>query len=87
MNSHNATKPPGGADGRRVGKSPEPNDHLLEQVLSRPNMQSAWKRVKANKGAPGVDNMAIDQFPAFARESWPKTRNALEAGNYQPNPA
>ena len=54
------------------GNRPSQYDHLLEQVLSRPNMQLAWKRVKANKGAPGVDNMAIDQFPAFARESWPK---------------
>jgi RNA-directed DNA polymerase len=86
MNSHNASKPPGGAGVRRVGKPSEPNDHLLEQVLSRPNMQLAWKRVKANKGAPGVDKMAIDQFPAFARESWPKTRDGLQAGNYQPKP-
>jgi RNA-directed DNA polymerase len=86
MNSHNVTKPPSGADVRRVGKPPKPNDHLLEQVLSKLNMQTAWKRVEANKGAPGVDNMAIEQFPAFARESWPKTRHALQAGNYQPKP-
>jgi RNA-directed DNA polymerase len=86
MNSHNVSKSSGGADVRRVRKPPEPNEHLLEQVLSRPNMQTAWKRVKANKGAPGVDGMAIDQFPTFARESWPKTRHALQAGNYQPKP-
>jgi RNA-directed DNA polymerase len=69
MNSHNASKPPGGADVRRVRKPPEPNAHLLEQVLSRPNMKAAWKRVKANKGAAGVDNMAIDRFPDFAQKS------------------
>ena len=86
MNSHNASKPPGGANVRRVGKPPEPNDHLLEQVLSRSNMQTAWKRVKANKGAHGVDGMAIDQFQTYARMGWPKIRNALEAGNYQPKP-
>jgi RNA-directed DNA polymerase len=86
MNSHNASKPSGGAVVRRVGKPPEPNEHLLEQVLSRPNMQTAWKRVKANKGAPGVDDMAIDQFPDFARESWTKIRAALSAGYYQPKP-
>ena len=86
MNSHNASKPSGGAAVRRVVEPPEPNEHLLEQVLSRPNMQRAWKRVKANKGAPGVDAMAIDQFPAFARESWSKIRDALSAGNYQPRP-
>jgi RNA-directed DNA polymerase len=86
MNSHNASKPSGGAVVRRVGKPPEPNEHLLEQVLSRPNMQTAWKRVKANKGAPGVDDMAIDQFPDFVRESWTKIRAALSAGYYQPKP-
>lgn len=86
MNSHNASKPPGGADVRRVRKPPEPNAHLLEQVLSRPNMKAAWKRVKANKGAAGVDNMAIDRFPDFAQKSWGKIRDALSAGNYQPKP-
>lgn len=86
MNSHHVSKPIGGADVRRVRKPPEPNDHLLEQVLSRPNMKAAWKRVKANKGAAGVDDMAIDQFPDVARESWGKIRDALSAGNYQPKP-
>lgn len=86
MSSHNAKKPTGGADVRRAVEPPDPNGHLLEQVLSRPNMQAAWKRVKANKGAPGVDGMAIDQFPAFARERWDKIRDALSAGNYQPKP-
>ena len=52
---------------QRVTEPPDPNDHLLERILSRPNMQQAWKRVKANRGAPGVDGMAIDQFHAFAR--------------------
>ncbi len=86
MNSHNASKPPGGAGVRRVRKPPEPNDHQLEQVLSQPNMKAAWKRVKANKGAAGVDNMAIDRFPGFARKSWNKIYDALLAGNYQPKP-
>lgn len=86
MSSHDTRKPTGRVPVRRVIEPPDPNDHLLERVLSRPNMQAAWKRVKANKGAPGVDYMAIDQFPAFARESWPKIRDAVSAGNYQPKP-
>jgi RNA-directed DNA polymerase len=86
MSSQNTKNPNGGVNMRRVIESPDPDAHLLERMLSRQNMQLAWKRVKANKGAPGADNMAIDQFPAFARESWPKTRDALEAGNYQPKP-
>jgi len=86
MSSHDTKKPTGRVPVRRVIEPPDPNDHLLERVLSRPNMQTAWKRVKANKGACGVDDMAIDQFPAFARESWPKIRDAVSAGNYQPKP-
>jgi RNA-directed DNA polymerase len=49
-------------------------------------MQQAWKRVKANRGAAGVDGMAVDDFAAFARESWPKIRDLLLAGRYQPLP-
>ena len=72
MSSHNTMNPNGGVTMRRVIEPPDPNDHLLERILSRENMQQAWKRVKANKGAPGVDHMSIDEFPAFARDNWPK---------------
>jgi len=86
MNSHNAKKPIGGACVRRVMEPPDPNDHLLERILSRENMQRAWKRVKANKGIAGVDNMSIENFPAFARENWENIRQSLLAGTYQPLP-
>ena len=46
----------------------------------------AWKRVKANKGAPGIDEMPIDDFLAFAREHWEEIRSSLQAGTYQPLP-
>jgi RNA-directed DNA polymerase len=49
-------------------------------------MTMAWERVKANKGAPGVDNMPIDDFLAFAREHWEKIRSSIFAGTYQPMP-
>jgi RNA-directed DNA polymerase len=78
--------PSGGANGRRVAEKPNPDEHLLEQILSRPNMITAWERVKANKGAPGVDNMPIDEFLAFAREHWEKIRSSIFAGTYQPMP-
>jgi len=35
---------------------------LMALVLSNPNMAVAWKHVKANKGAPGIDNMSIEVF-------------------------
>jgi len=49
-------------------------------------MHKAWERVKANKGAPGVDNMPIDDFMAFAREHWERIRSSIFAGTYQPLP-
>ena len=80
------TNPTGGVDGRRVAGKPDPDEHLLEQILSRENMLSAWQRVKANKGAPGIDKMPIDDFMAYAREHWEEIRSSLFAGNYQPLP-
>ena len=49
-------------------------------------MHEAWKRVRANKGAPGVDGMTLDAFPDFAKEHWPKVHQSLMDGTYQPYP-
>jgi hypothetical protein len=43
------------------------SEDLLERILSPGNLHQAWLRVKANRGAAGVDGMTIAQFPAFAR--------------------
>ena len=40
---------------------------LFERVLQRGNLRAAWKRVRANKGAAGIDGMTIDEFPAWAK--------------------
>jgi len=86
MSSHNIKKPNGGVTMRRVMDQPDPNENLLERVLSRNNVQKAWKRVKANKGAPGIDRMSIEGFPEFARAQWDNIRDSLMAGTYQPSP-
>ncbi len=86
MNSHNTTKPTGGVPMRRVVEPPDPNDHLLEQILSGVNVLKAWKRVKANKGKPGVDRMSTDEFPEYARSHWESIRDSLFSGTYQPLP-
>jgi RNA-directed DNA polymerase len=60
---------------------------LLEQVLTRANLQAAWARVRANKGAAGVDGMTIDEFPAWARDGhWQSVVDELTAGSYFPDP-
>ena len=70
MSSQETKNPTGGVNMGHVIESPDPNDHLLERILSKENVLKAWKRVKANKGAPGVDNMSIEEFPEFAHNHW-----------------
>jgi len=59
---------------------------LLEQAFARENMQRAWKRVKANKGAAGVDGMNIAETGRYLVNAWPDIRNQLMAGTYRPSP-
>lgn len=57
---------------------------LLQAVLSSDNLWRAWKQVKANKGAPGIDGVTGEDFPAHAREHWPAQREQIEGGRYRP---
>jgi RNA-directed DNA polymerase len=58
----------------------------MEEVCERGNLQRALKRVKANKGAPGVDGMRVQALPVFLREHWPSIRASLLEGTYKPQP-
>ena len=58
---------------------------LMEKVCERPNLQAALKRVKKNKGSPGIDGMTVDELPNHLREHWPRLREQLLAGTYQPS--
>jgi len=83
----NARTPTGGDVIQRIGMKPAFSIDLLEQVLSSENLQAAWKRVRANKGAAGVDGMTIDEFPAWVKSgNWIKVTTELETGQYQPAP-
>lgn len=57
---------------------------LLEEMLTSDNLAQAWKRVKANKGAPGIDGMTIEDFPEHARAHWSAIRQQIKDGRYQP---
>jgi RNA-directed DNA polymerase len=59
---------------------------LLEAALTRENLQAAWKRVKANKGAAGVDGLDIEQTAEMLRTRWPEISQALRQGGYRPSP-
>jgi len=71
---------------RRGAMQPALHDDLMERVLARENVLRAWKRVEANKGAPGIDGMRVEDFAEFARLTWPAIRQALCDGTYQPQP-
>jgi RNA-directed DNA polymerase len=55
-------------------------------VLARENLLQAWKRVRANKGAAGVDGLDIDQTATQLRTTWPVIRDQLLSGTYRPMP-
>lgn len=59
---------------------------MIEEILEPENLARAWKRVKANKGAPGIDGMTVEDFPAFARKEWPRIARAIAEGTYRPAP-
>src|SRR5437660_10128639 len=61
-------------------------EQLMEEVCERDNLVRAWKRVRRNKGSPGVDGMTIDDAKDYLREHWPGIRSQLLAGTYQPQP-
>jgi RNA-directed DNA polymerase len=86
MSSHDAVNPNGRANMGHVRKQPNPNGNLLERIVSRENMLLAWKRVKANKGAPGIDGITIKEFPDYLRKYWQRIREQLFAGSYEPLP-
>src|SRR5690606_7905249 len=59
---------------------------LLQAALTRENLQAAFKRVRANKGAAGVDGLDIDQTARHLVTGWPAIRAELLAGTYRPQP-
>jgi len=59
---------------------------LLEQILDRGNMNRAYKRVKSNKGAHGVDGMSVDDLYQYLAENGAPIRQAIMEGKYKPNP-
>jgi len=59
---------------------------LMEAVVERKNMTEALKRVEANKGAAGVDEMTVAELRSYLKEHWPKIKEDLLASRYRPQP-
>jgi len=58
----------------------------MERVVERGNVKAALKRVRQNKGSPGVDGMTVDELPKYLVENWETIRGQLLDGIYQPLP-
>jgi RNA-directed DNA polymerase len=52
----------------------------MEEVCERENCKQALRRVKANKGSPGIDGMTVKQLPGHLKEHWPAIREQLFSG-------
>jgi RNA-directed DNA polymerase len=61
-------------------------ERLWERIFSRENMYAALARVKANRGAPGVDGMKVEEMPEYLKEHWVSIRAKLDTGIYEPSP-
>jgi group II intron reverse transcriptase/maturase len=58
----------------------------MERVVSRPNMLAAYKRVKENKGSPGIDGLGVEGLQSWLKENWSRVREELLTGTYLPTP-
>src|ERR1700740_397827 len=78
-----------GSESLRTANAPESparTDQLMEEIVERENLKEALRRVKANKGGPGVDGITFDQLDDHLKQHWPAIREQLLSGTYRPRP-
>ena len=61
-------------------------DNLMEQLLHKDNLNKAYKKVKSNKGAGGVDGMSVDELSGFLKNNQKQLIQKIKDGKYKPNP-
>ena len=67
-------------------RSRSETDQLMEAVVARENLLSAYQRVMSNKGVPGVDRMTVEQLKGHLQKHWVRIKEELLSGRYQPQP-
>ena len=65
---------------------PEAEERLMEEIVSRGNMMKAYNRVVSNKGAAGIDGMSTGRLKEYLHREWPRIKEELLCGRYQPQP-
>ena len=73
-----------GVSSKRKINTKTVTNEILEKILSRDNMNLAFKRVKANKGASGIDNMTVDELLQYLKENGEQIKEDIRKGKYNP---
>jgi RNA-directed DNA polymerase len=71
---------------KRTCESPAIPEQVMEEVCERENLKRALRRVKLNKGSPGIDGMKVEELPGYLKQHWPTIREQLWSGTYEPQP-
>lgn len=59
---------------------------LMEQILSKENMNLAYKKVKANRGASGIDDVDVEEIHEYIKKNWHSIKEKIEKRKYKPQP-
>ena len=86
MSFGNLQTPTGELNARRVMNPSAIDLASVEYIISNGCIAEAWKKVKSNKGKPGVDKISLEQFPKWVRPKWKLIKKQVETGSYQPTP-
>lgn len=86
MSSGNSLTPGGDLSARRVADPSSIDLASVEYIVSKASIADAWKKVRSNQGAPGVDHISIEQFPKWGRPKWKAIQKQLLDGAYEPTP-
>lgn len=62
------------------------NEEMMTSILKPENLRTAYVKVKANKGAPGIDGIGVEELAAHVRRHWTGIQAKLEKGSYKPAP-
>jgi hypothetical protein len=74
------------APGTHGADAPVMGTDLMERVVEAKNLLAALRQVRRNRGAPGIDGMAVDDLVGHLQANWPTIRASLVTGTYQPQP-
>ena len=62
----------------------EVKEDMLERILSRDNLNLAYKKVKSNRGSPGIDGMTVEELLPFLKQQGETLKQRILAGDYKP---